>query len=66
MEKFYSVKELTQLLSISKPTIYRWVREGRIPYYKVNGYLIRFREKDIKEWIEKFRKEENRPEYTLN
>lgn len=66
MEKFYSVKELTQILSIPKSTIYRWAREGSIPYYKVNRYLVRFREKDIKEWIERFRKEENRPEYTLN
>jgi len=66
MEKFYSVKELVSLLSIPKSTIYRWVREGSIPHYKVNGYIVRFKEQDIIKWLERWKIEEKRPEYILN
>lgn len=66
MDKFYSVKELVSLLSIPKSTIYRWVREGSIPYYKINGYIIRFKEKEITKWLDRWKKEEKRPEYILN
>ena len=65
MDKYYSVRELTEILSIPKSTIYRWVREGSIPHYKINGYIIRFKEKDIIKWLERYKKEEKRPEYLI-
>ncbi len=65
MDKFYKVKELSEILSIPKSTIYRWVSEGSIPYYKVNGYIIRFKAKEIEKWMERFKREERRPEIIL-
>ena len=50
MDKFVSVKELSQLLSIKQSTIYFWAHQGIIPYYKIKK-LIRFREEEIKEWL---------------
>jgi excisionase family DNA binding protein len=50
MDKFLSVKELSQLLSIKQSTIYFWAHQGIIPYYKIKK-LIRFREEEIKEWL---------------
>lgn len=31
-EKFYTVKEIAEILRISIPTAYRWLYSGRIPY----------------------------------
>ena len=52
MEKLLNVKDLSQLLCVKQSTIYDWVHQGIIPYYKVNK-LVRFRESEINEWLKK-------------
>jgi excisionase family DNA binding protein len=59
MERLLNIKELSQLLSVKEGTIYTWVHQELIPYYKLNG-LVRFRESEINEWIKK-KKHRNRP-----
>jgi excisionase family DNA binding protein len=66
IDKLYSIRELSQIWSIPKQTLYRWASENSLPCYKINGYLIRFKENDVKDWIERFRKEEKRAEYTIS
>jgi len=40
-DKYYTVKELCQLLKRDKSTIYKWIREGKLKAIKVGGkYLI--------------------------
>lgn len=49
---------LSQHLSISKNTIYAWVNQQRIPYYKV-GSLLRFDVNEIDGWLKTHKKAAN-------
>lgn len=52
MHKFLDINELSDILKISKNTIYGWVHIGYIPHYKINR-LVRFNEQEIMEWLDK-------------
>ena len=50
--KFYTTKEVSKILNITHGTLTRWRRRGLGPkYHKIFG-SIRYREKDINEWVE--------------
>ena len=34
---WYSVDEAAEYLDVSRPTIFRWMKEGKLSYYKVGG-----------------------------
>jgi len=38
MEKLYKVSELARLMSVSRVTVIKWIRSGRIHAYNINGY----------------------------
>ena len=44
-----TVKDITKLLNVSEKTIYRWVKSGQIPTYRV-GDQFRFNRLEILEW----------------
>jgi PTS system nitrogen regulatory IIA component len=44
-----TVPETARLLSVPEATVYRWVREGTIPFARVNEQ-VRFNRADILEW----------------
>src|ERR1700692_1114122 len=44
--KWHSIKEAAQYLDIGEPTLYRWMREGKITYRKV-GDSTRFWQEDL-------------------
>jgi len=64
MERLLNIKELSQLLSVKEGTIYAWVHEDLIPYYKLNR-LVRFRESEINEWLKKKQRRKHRQYLTL-
>jgi nitrogen PTS system EIIA component len=43
------VKEAARLLSVSEKTIYRWIRRGDLPAYRI-GDLYRFNRTELLEW----------------
>jgi nitrogen PTS system EIIA component len=43
------VKEAARLLSVSEKTIYRWIRQGDLPAYRI-GDLYRFNRTELLEW----------------
>ena len=43
------VKEAARLLSVSEKTIYRWIRQGNLPAYRI-GDLYRFNRIELLEW----------------
>ena len=51
MEKFWSVKEVAEYLSLSKSSIYRLTSTRQIPHMKIHGKLI-FNPQRILEWVE--------------
>jgi excisionase family DNA binding protein len=44
--KWYSIKEAAEYLNVGEPTLYRWIRDGRITYRKV-GDSTRFLREDL-------------------
>jgi excisionase family DNA binding protein len=54
MEKFLDINKLAELLNVKPATIYSWIHEGYIPYYKINR-LVRFKEKEIEAWLKEKR-----------
>lgn len=44
-----TIKDLTGLLNVSEKTIRRWIKEGNIPAYRINGQY-RFNRTEILEW----------------
>ena len=44
------IKDLVELFQLSEKTIYRWIKEKKIPAYKIN-HQYRFSKSEINEWI---------------
>jgi nitrogen PTS system EIIA component len=44
-----TIKDLTELLNISEKTIRRWIKQGTIPAYRIQGQY-RFNKSEILEW----------------
>lgn len=44
-----SVKDVASLLNVSEKTVYRWIKQGIIPVYRVNEQL-RFNRAELLEW----------------
>lgn len=55
-EEVMTIDELVQYLKIPKSTLYKLVREGRIPSQKIGRHL-RFRKKTIDRWLDQLQKE---------
>ena len=51
MEKLLTLQQIAQRLQISETTLYKLVRNGKIPAIKV-GNQWRFKIKDINRWLE--------------
>lgn len=49
-----TVKQLAKKLNVSLSTVYHWVRDKKIPYYRFD-IGIRFSEEEIEEWLRKQR-----------
>jgi len=50
--KYYlSVKELSLHMGISVHTIYLWIQLKKIPYYKINGKIVKFSLPEIEKWL---------------
>lgn len=53
-EKLIGIEEAAALLNRSTDTIYKWVRAGRIPYYKP-GKMLEFRPSELMEYQKRSR-----------
>ena len=47
-----SVQQLSKKINFTPMTIYRWVKDRRIPFVKMPGNDIRFDKATIENWIE--------------
>ena len=55
MQKLYRAKELSEALSISKSTIYLWIKQGDFPQpLKIGKSASVWTESQINDWMEKF------------
>ena len=53
MEKLLNIDELAEILGVTKATIYSWTSHNKIPHIKLSKRLLKFREKEIMDWISK-------------
>ncbi len=58
MEKLLTINEVSELLQIPKGSLYNLVHEGRIPYIKIGGGRLRFRESTLEKWVESLERKE--------
>jgi len=56
MKEFYTIKELAELLAVTDQTIFRLMKRGAIPYYKI-GHSTRFRHDDVEGFLQRCRVE---------
>lgn len=56
-EKFLTVEQVAEYLSLSKATVYQWASEKRIPHYRM-GRAIRFKQAEIESWLSERCKQE--------
>ncbi len=50
----FTIDEVSERLSISKATLYKYTSERRIPFYKIGSRLL-FAEEKLQEWVEQRR-----------
>ena len=63
MDKLLTPKQLSELLQVGLPTVYKWAHYGYVPHVKL-GIAIRFKEKKIEEWLKK-RERKGRASYRI-
>lgn len=56
--EFLTVKEASQMLGLSKGTLYNMIGRNQIPYYQPRGKVY-FKKEEILQWIEKARVSSN-------
>ncbi|MBU1006662.1 MAG: helix-turn-helix domain-containing protein [Candidatus Omnitrophica bacterium] len=52
MQNLLTPKQLSDLLQIKLPTVYKWAHYGYVPFVKI-GKLLRFKESKVEEWLKK-------------
>lgn len=51
MEKLLDIDDVSEMLGVTKATIYSWTSQNKIPHIKLSKRLLKFRELDIMAWI---------------
>ena len=54
MERLLTTREVAEILNINHRTLYRWIQTGKFNVHpiKISPKVIRYRESDIKDFIE--------------
>ena len=48
--KLVTIKEISEYLKVKESTLYSWVHNGIMPFYKLNG-ILRFDMNEIVAWV---------------
>jgi excisionase family DNA binding protein len=51
-EVFLTVSEICTMLKVSEPWVYRLIKEERIPFFRIAGKAVRFKQSEVLAWIE--------------
>ena len=52
MEAYLTPDELSKMLKVSRVWVYKLCDQGRIPFFRLAGKVIRFRADEIERWLE--------------
>jgi len=50
---FYTIQEAAKILRVSEGTVWRWIRDQKLPAYKVGDRAIRIKREDLSSVIRK-------------
>lgn len=53
MDRLLQPTEVADMVGVKIETIYKWTREGKIPYKRVGKMTIRFDRAEVQEWLDK-------------
>lgn len=59
---WYSIREACEYLDVSEQTVFRWMKDGKLTYFKV-GDSTRFRKEDLDLMVTKFTGEKEAEKY---
>ncbi len=48
--RFYSVKEVAEMMRVSPNTVYQWCYEGKMPHFRFEG-SIRIEAQSLERWL---------------
>ncbi len=51
-EHYLTYDAAAAYLGLTKATLYRWVRQRRVPHHRVSGRTVRFRKADLDAWMD--------------
>lgn len=49
-ERWISVDEIADHLGIKRDTVYKWIKERKLPGHKI-GWLWKFNRKEVDQWV---------------
>ena len=55
MENYLTPDELSKMLKVSRIWVYKLCNQGRIPFFRLAGKVIRFKQEEIEQWMEESR-----------
>jgi excisionase family DNA binding protein len=64
VEQLLTISQLSELIQVSRSTLYEWTHTGFIPHYKLPKG-VRFKEEEINKWLYKKRKK-GRDSFKIN
>ena len=64
-DKWFNIEHIADYLSITEDTARTWVREGKLPAYKV-GKRYKFKLSEIDEWVRTGKIRDDKEENTVN
>lgn len=53
MEKLLTPSDVASMIGINKKVLYQWTYKNKIPHLKLSKRMIRFKESELNEWLEK-------------
>ena len=51
LEKLLNAEDVAEMLGVTRSAIYAWTWQKKIPHIKLSRNCLKFREKDIMDWI---------------
>jgi len=58
---YLTVKQTAEMLQYHPNTIYRWLHQG-LMFYRINRKRIRIAQKDLEEWVGRYKEKMNAKE----
>lgn len=60
-EPLMNTKDAAQYLRVTRNTLYLWIKQGRLPVIRMAKQILRFRRKDLEEFVKSFVVEKTAP-----